>query len=82
MHMAGPRRSRTPRLHLRRELLQDLLEMPRAVAARVQACKEMDVGPESGAVVFGGLVGELGHHSVQHFPGCVAELCSVKCKWS
>lgn len=62
---------------LRRVLGQQLPEVLRAVAARVEASEEVDEGLERQPVAGRGRLGEAGHHGVQELPRRAAELGSV-----
>ncbi len=48
--------------------------MLRALAARIQAHEEVDVGFQRCSLVGGWVVREAGHDGVEEFPGCAAEV--------
>lgn len=74
VHMTRPGCCGTSRAHLRRELVQDLPEMLGALATRVQALEEVDVGLERALLISGGGVGEAGHDGVEEHPAGAAQL--------
>lgn len=78
VHETCPSCSRVARTDLRRVLSEQLLEVSRAVPARVQACKQLDEGLEREGIVFGRLFGEASHHSVEELPGSTTELGPIE----
>lgn len=74
MHMTRPRRRGRPGAHLRRELGQYLPEMLRALATRIQALEEVDVGLERALLISAGSVGEARHDGVEELPAGAAQL--------
>ena len=77
MHGACPAGGVVARADLGRVLLQEPLEVPRAVAARVEARKQLHVGLERQRVVFGRLFRESCHHRVQQLPRSAAQFRPV-----
>ena len=68
MHEARPASRRVSTARLRRVLGQQLLKVRRAVAARVEPRKELDVCLQGELVVGSRVFGEARHHRVQEFP--------------
>lgn len=77
MHKARPARSGVTAARLRRVLFEQLAEVRGAVAARVQARKELDVRLERQAVFGRRVLGEARHHGVEELPGGAAQFGSV-----
>lgn len=74
---AGPAGGRVARADLRRVLGQQLLEVARAVAARVQSREQLDVRLERERILLRRLLGEPRHHRVEELPGRATELGPV-----
>lgn len=74
MHVASPGRGGIPAARLGRELLEDLLEVPGTLSARVEAREKVNVGFQRLAIVCCRLVRELRHGRVEDLPRCVTKL--------